>query len=586
MQVVYFLILIGVLIFIHEFGHYFFARVFGVKVERFAIGMGPVVNALSFKRGETEYTICALPIGGYVKMFGMQPEELYDEWGQPLPEEECKRAFVRQPIWQRSIIVAAGPAINLIFPLFVYFFMGLGTTTMPPSMVGQVTPQSPAASARALTQGEPAGLQAGDLITAINGQEVNYWVDLTDVVEESADKELTFTVKRGDKSLDYAVTPEAHTKTDRMGLFQETYGIIGVTSETYGDIIAVPSDQSPAAKAGIQSFDRIVSVNGRKTPSFVDIQAAVDASEGKPVKILALRPEGIDALGGGIKLGAPVEITAEPAKDDTGRWTLGLVPADMFVAYIEPDSPAQKAGLQVGDELLSVDGMPYNKMRLLKYDVQQRFWEKMNAEPDTDKTEIKLDFKVKVRRQGETMELTYNPVIREFQGRFKEMIPRIWFGFEALHGYHLPEKIEVPFGPRVYYAGKSSVEMTWKFTRMMVQGIVQLVRGRVSTDTIGGPIMIFDIAAKAGRQGLQQFLWMMALISINLGLINLLPIPVLDGGHLMLFAIEAVKRKELTQRTRQIAYYIGFSLIVLLMLLAMKNDIERYWQDFAAWLNV
>ena len=98
--------------------------------------------------------------------------------------------------------------------------------------------------------------------------------------------------------------------------------------------------------------------------------------------------------------------------------------------------------------------------------------------------------------------------------------------------------------------------------------------------------MIFDIAAKAGRQGLDEFLWMMALISINLGLINLLPIPVLDGGHLMLFAIEAIKRKELSQRTRQIAYYIGFSIIVLLMLLAFKNDIERYWQDFASWLNV
>jgi regulator of sigma E protease len=97
--------------------------------------------------------------------------------------------------------------------------------------------------------------------------------------------------------------------------------------------------------------------------------------------------------------------------------------------------------------------------------------------------------------------------------------------------------------------------------------------------------MIGDIASKAGHAGFRPFLNMMALISLNLGIINLLPIPVLDGGHLMLFALEAVKRRELTPRTRQIAYYVGFSMIVLLMLLALKNDIERYWQDFAEWFN-
>ena len=120
---------------------------------------------------------------------------------------------------------------------------------------------------------------------------------------------------------------------------------------------------------------------------------------------------------------------------------------------------------------------------------------------------------------------------------------------------------------------------------MMVVGIAQLIQGRVSTDTVGGPIMIFDIASKAGKAGWEPFLRMMAIISINLGLVNLLPIPLLDGGHLMLFGIEAIKRKELNARTRQIAYYIGLGMIVLLMLLAFKNDIERYWQNFAEWFN-
>ena len=120
---------------------------------------------------------------------------------------------------------------------------------------------------------------------------------------------------------------------------------------------------------------------------------------------------------------------------------------------------------------------------------------------------------------------------------------------------------------------------------MMVLGIAYLIQGRVSTDTVGGPIMIFDIAQRAGKAGIEPFLRMMALISINLGLVNLLPIPLLDGGHLMLFTIEAIKRRELSARTRQITSYIGLGLIVMLMLLAFKNDIERYWQTFADWFN-
>ncbi|MBH22857.1 MAG: RIP metalloprotease RseP, partial [Myxococcales bacterium] len=118
---IYFIILIGVLIFIHEFGHFFFAKLFDVRVDRFAIGMGPVLGPLTYTRGETEYCICAFPIGGYVKMFGMQPEELYDVYGQKLPEAEGERAFVRKPIWQRFIIVLAGPVMNLILPIFIYY---------------------------------------------------------------------------------------------------------------------------------------------------------------------------------------------------------------------------------------------------------------------------------------------------------------------------------------------------------------------------------------------------------------------------------------------------------------------------------
>ncbi len=586
MQAVYFIILIGVLIFIHEFGHYFFAKLFGVKVERFSIGMGPIIRPLSFRRGDTEYTISALPIGGYVKMFGMNPEELYDEYGQRLPEEEVERAFVRKPLWQRAIVILAGPAANLIFPIFIYFFFALGTSTLPPAAIGQVLPGSPASVATPVdAPGEPKGLQAGDRILAIGDQPVRYWLDLTEHVRGSVDKPLRFTVQRSQRKVTYDVTPESYTETDRLGLSRDTYGIIGVTLESYGPIVGLHDKSSPAATAGLLPFDRIVSINKKPISRFVDIQPLLDASEGKMLDIVVTRPKAYKKLGKGLQFHNMHTFQVNPNKTKTG-WSIGIVPASMFLADVEPESPAAKAGLQVGDEIVAINDNPYNKMRLAKLDIQQIIWEKMHEDPDVEPKDIHTSFALKIKRGDKIFTTTYKPIVREIQGEFNEPVPEIWFGLDTYQLYEMPEAVSVPWDDRFALAVQSGFRQTFRFTRMLFNGILHLIQGRVSTDTVGGPIMIFDIAGRAGRAGIEPFLRMMAIISINLGLVNLLPIPVLDGGHLMLFAIEAIKRKELTQRTRQIAYYVGFSMIVFLMLLAFKNDIERYWQDFAEWFNV
>lgn len=585
MGFVYFLIMIGVLIFIHEFGHYFFAKRFGVKVERFAIGMGPVLGPLSVTRGDTEYCICAFPLGGYVKMFGMQPEELYDEYGEPLPEEEASRAFVRKPIWQRSIIILAGPLANLILPVFIYFFFVLGTPTNLPAEVGHVMAGSPAAVATAQEEGQPEGLQTGDRIVAINGDRIKYWEDLTHEVRPAIGEQLTFTIERGPDTLHYQLTPEAYTHTARGGLMRETYGRIGVSPNSYAPIVGVPQPDSLAAKAGLRSFDRVVALNDEPVRGYAQMQRLVRQHAGGPLKVLAVRPEEAPGIGGdyGLQMGEPVELSLDaPAHGELE--TLGIYPARMFLSSVEPGSPAEQAGLKPGDELLKLDGQPYNSMALLMNDIQQKFWAQMHEGGEEKPSEIQVTATLTVRRGDQVLEIPYQPRLREFVIKFNEPTPIIWFGFRAYQDSAQPEPVPVPIGDRVLLGARIGVRETINHSTMIFNALGYMIRNG-ATNALGGPLMIGDLAAQSGAAGPQHFLGTMALISLNLGLLNLMPIPVLDGGYLLLLGMEAVKRRELNPRTRQIAFYLGFSVIVLLMLLAFTNDINRYWPSFAEWFN-
>jgi regulator of sigma E protease len=160
---------------------------------------------------------------------------------------------------------------------------------------------------------------------------------------------------------------------------------------------------------------------------------------------------------------------------------------------------------------------------------------------------------------------------------YKNEIEQYTFGALPLTASVLDDK--VPNEARFSRAARNALKETVKVITMTAVGIARLVEGKISFKNVGGPVMIFDVAGKAARKGWETFLEIMALISINLGLLNLLPIPVLDGGHIVFILIEAVKRKPISLRAREIAGLVGFSLLILLMLFALKNDIERYWKD-------
>jgi regulator of sigma E protease len=276
-----FAIVLGLLIFVHEFGHFIWAKFFGVKVLKFSLGFGP--KLLSRQYGETEYLISAFPLGGYVKMFGENPGELAEE---KLSPGELKRSFATRPVWQRFIIVAGGPLFNLIFAVFLFFIIVLVAGMPQPvetTTIGGVGQDTPAAE---------AGLQAGDTIRAIDGKETRQWEDVSMLIKDSGGREVVLTVQRDDRTLDIAVTPSME-KT--KNIFGEEVG------ERYMVGIA-RSDEVTYEKVG---FFRALQAGFSQTWSWMYltvmglikiIQKVVPASElGGPILIAQIAGERMEA---------------------------------------------------------------------------------------------------------------------------------------------------------------------------------------------------------------------------------------------------------------------------------------------------
>ncbi len=344
-----FIIVLGVLIFFHEFGHFLVARLFGVGVEKFSLGFGP--RLIGKKVGITDYRISAIPLGGYVKMIGEEPDAEIDPEDIPL-------SFTHKHVAKRMLIVAAGPVFNILLAVFIFFgiFLISGTFVLKPS-VGSVKQGSPAFA---------AGLEKGDLITAINGSAINSWDEMAEVINGSKGQMIKLAARRGDSSRYFSLAPEQVTTKNIFG-------------------------------------------------------------------------------------------------EDVQRYIIGITAS------------------------------------------------------------------------GET----YSKEMNFFQAFSESMI------------------------------------QTYRVTELMVVIIAKLITGDISTDTLGGPIMIAQMAGDSAKAGIGSLISFIALISVNLAIINLLPIPVLDGGHLLFFSIEAVKGRPVSIKVREIAQQIGLFILILLMILVFYNDISR-----------
>lgn len=539
-NVLAFLLLIGPLIFFHELGHLVAAKLLDVKAIRFSIGFGPVL--LSKRIGETEYCLAPIPLGGYVQLLGQRPG---DEGG---PDSD--RALPNKPLWVRYFVYFAGPAANLLLPLVVYFFYFVVNITMvTPPVVGTVLPG---------TAADEAGLQQGDRIVAIDGRDVRSWSEMANRVAKAPEQELQVQVERDGKRLDRVITPKKVVRRNAFGV-AESRGRLGVISLFYAPEIGIVDPESPAYLEGLRTGDVITSINGEPVRTVEELERMLAVTGDAVVRLTYLRPQPHPGPGGTYLWYESHHAQLLPRKDG-GESPTGVLPARTFVRSVDPGSPAAEAGLKAGDRILSIAGTPLEQ------------WVQIDDIFSTHRDE---PVQFEVQSPGEAprlVEITLGT--RTWTDIYNYEHESPWLGANQF-GKSAQAPPE-PLRGRFTYALSSAVDETVEVTLAIWNGIVRLVTFETGTDQLSSVVGMYAVAGRAYEQGPGQFLFLLAMVSINLFVINLLPIPVLDGGHILFFTIEAVRRRPLSQRAREIASAAGLVFILILLLVATRNDILRY----------
>lgn len=438
-----FLVAIGVLVTFHELGHFWVARLCGVKVLRFSVGFGKPLY--TFQRGDTEWAISPIPLGGYVRML--------DEREMEVPEEERHLAFNNQHVLKRMAIVVAGPLANLLLAVLFYWAVIAGGMMQLLPQVGTVLTPSLAAT---------AGFQAGDRVLSVNGQSVADWQQL------------------------------------RLAL---------VDAAGSGDVPIRVQVKTAQATTQLRSID----------PAQADEDALKALEQGNP-----------------------------------GLMPMRYLPA---IGGVEEGSVAAKAGLKAGDKLLSADGKP-----LASWDA----WVKLIHESPGKELLIRIE------RDGKPQDVKLRPAT---VADGDVMIGRI--GAAPLLDSAWMKQLSFMHKPSVAEAAVEALHKTTNTAWMSLKFLGRMVIGQASLDNLSGPLTIASIAGQTAREGWSPYLEFLALISVSIGVLNLLPIPVLDGGHLMYYVAELVKGRPLSERAQLFGQKIGFILLASLMLFAVLNDISR-----------
>ncbi|MBU1265185.1 MAG: RIP metalloprotease RseP [Gammaproteobacteria bacterium] len=440
--ILWFLVAIGILVVVHEFGHYLAARLAGVKVLRFSVGFGRPLLSRRFGRDQTEWVLSTLPFGGYVKML--------DEREGEVPAAEAHRSFNRATVWRRIGIVSAGPIAN--FLLAIVFYWALFLNGLP------------------------------------------------------------------------AIKP----------------------------MIGEPPGGTPAAQVGLAAGDEIRRVNGKDTPSFQDLR-------------LNLMRAGVagDALTLELADGRSVQLDAAPMQTENLELDillpLGIVRYDPLldpvIGTVLPDGAAARAGFQPGDRLLAANGEQLASWQDWVQQVRQH-----PAQP----------LRIEYERQGQRGELTVVPEAVDEAG---QRVGKIGAGPQIDEAVRAALMTEVRYGP-IDALWRGAVK-TWDMSVFTLEMMGRMVLGQVSWKNLSGPLTIADYAGQSAALGWISFVGFLALVSVSLGVLNLLPIPLLDGGHLMYYVAEVFTGRPVSERTMEIGSRIGMILLLLLMSFALFNDLQR-----------
>jgi regulator of sigma E protease len=442
------LLLLGPLVAIHEFGHFWVARRFGVKVLTFSIGFGPALFKWRSKKSGTQYQFSVIPLGGFVKMV--------DEREGDVSPEDLPFAFTQQSPLVRLAIVAAGPLINLLFAIVLFWILLLPKSEHLNTRIWQVDPNTSAAA---------AGLQRGDLVTSVDGK-------------------ATATLEQ----LNYALI-------DRMG-------------------------DSGTVALGINRSGQLLT---------------------QPVTIKKFLSSGVDPLSA---LGFyPYQPTIDPVIGELGAETVGA-----------------KQGLLVGDRFISINGQAVGDWFTLTRII--------HANPEQVLTVV-------VERAGVQKTLSVTPAAKKDDFGTKigllGMLPKV----AATESYQTPAEYKQVIQHDPLTALGLATKQTIHMSMLTLTSFGKMITGKIGLQNISGPITIAKVADHSANMGWQTFLRFMAIMSVSLGVLNLMPIPVLDGGHIVYYAIEAITGRPVSDRTQQIGMRIGLAMLAMLMVVAIGNDISR-----------
>jgi regulator of sigma E protease len=441
-----FLFVLGVLIFVHELGHFVMARRVGVKVLKFSLGFGP--RLVGFTRGDTEYVVSAIPLGGYVKMAGENPDD---------PRSGRDDEFLSKSKWERFQILIMGPLMNLILAVVVMAGVLMNGAEVPayqskPPVVGQVLPDSPAAR---------AGIQRGDRIVTVAGRDVDTWQQFMINVGTRADRDTEIGVLRDGKQFTVRVMPAPQTRFE--------IGEIGVLPDTRPTVAALLPG-GPAETAGLKAGDLILRVDGAAIAAREQLIAAVSKKANMPVTISVTRN------------GAPVDVVVTP-EANKGRCP-SLPQGDGCI------------GISIGEESTRINPGPLEAIQM-------------------------------------------------------------------------------------------SVKSNYEQAGLIFMTIGQLITRETSTRQLMGPLAIAQLSGESAEQGWAPLFALMASISLNLGLLNLLPIPVLDGGHIFIMMLEGLARRDFSLKVKEKMFLAGFAVLLMLMVTVIYNDLTRIplFERLMPWRN-
>lgn len=441
---------LGILVTIHEYGHYWVAKKCGVKVLRFSVGFGRAIYSWKNKAG-TEFVIASIPLGGYVKML--------DEREAPVASEELSQAFNRKSVSQRIAIASAGPIANFLFAILAYWLMFLSGFNVLIPTIGSVETGSIA---------ERAGLRSGYEIVAVD-----------------------------------------QTKT--LGWHSVSMNLIN----RIGDSGQIEIMASPAPGLNKQRF-------------MLDVQNWMIDKE--PRELIS-------------------DLGITPYKPD--------VPA--ILGQILEESPAHVAGLKVGDKIIRAEGQ--------RIDTWFDLVDVIKASPLKS---IRLDILRTLDGAESTLQFDITPALQNDENG--KAVGKLGVGVAA---FSYPEEMirTVSYGP--VDSGVEAVTKVWSDTKMTLIAIKKMILGLISLDNLSGPITIAQVASESIGSGTEAFLSFLGLLSVSLGILNLLPIPVLDGGHILFYALEGLRGKPLAEKWQMLGIKIGISFVLVLMSLAFYNDVMR-----------